>query len=297
MRLQSNTTTMKTYPNCKINLGLHVMRKRDDGYHDLETIFVPVSLHDELDISPANTFSFIQDGIAIDGNPDSNLVVRAYHLLQQHSGSRLSNVKIRLTKKIPTGAGLGGGSSDAAFTLVMLNKIFNLGIQTKTLQSLAAKLGADCAFFIENIAAFATGIGDQLSPLPLNPLLNYKLLLVKPDEFVSTAEAYRDITPRSQRTHSEPIDLRKALDNDIHLWKNTIVNDFENSVFPKHPRLKKIKSELYDAGALYAAMSGSGATIYGIFQNNNDINNLKNLFNNDNNFVAICDTDITNIKK
>ena len=288
---------MKTYPNCKINLGLHVMRKRDDGYHDLETIFVPVSLHDELDISPANTFSFIQDGIAIDGNPDSNLVVRAYHLLQQHSGSRLSNVKIRLTKKIPTGAGLGGGSSDAAFTLVMLNKIFNLGIQTKTLQSLAAKLGADCAFFIENIAAFATGIGDQLSPLPLNPLLNYKLLLVKPDEFVSTAEAYRDITPRSQRTHSEPIDLRKALDNDIHLWKNTIVNDFENSVFPKHPRLKKIKSELYDAGALYAAMSGSGATIYGIFQNNNDINNLKNLFNNDNNFVAICDTDITNIKK
>ena len=256
---------MKTYPNCKINLGLHVMRKRDDGYHDLETIFVPVSLHDELDISPANTFSFIQDGIAIDGNPDSNLVVRAYHLLQQHSGSRLGNVEIRLTKKIPTGAGLGGGSSDAAFTLVMLNKIFNLGIQTKTLQSLAAKLGADCAFFIENIAAFATGIGDQLSPLPLNPLLNYKLLLVKPDEFVSTAEAYRDITPRSQRTHSEPIDLRK--------------------------------SELYDAGALYAAMSGSGATIYGIFPNNSDIDNLKNLFNNDNNFVAICDTDITNIKK
>jgi 4-diphosphocytidyl-2-C-methyl-D-erythritol kinase len=271
------------------------MRKRDDGYHDLETIFVPVSLHDELDISPANTFSFIQDGIAIDGNPDSNLVVRAYHLLQQHSGSRLGNVEIRLTKKIPTGAGLGGGSSDAAFTLVMLNKIFNLGIQTKTLQSLAAKLGADCAFFIENIAAFATGIGDQLSPLPLNPLLKYKLLLVKPDEFVSTAEAYRDITPRSQRTHSEPIDLRKALDNDINLWKNTIVNDFENSVFPKHPRLKKIKSELYDAGALYAAMSGSGATIYGIFQNNNDIDNLKNLFNNDNNFVAICDTNITNI--
>lgn len=295
MRLQSNTTTMKTYPNCKINLGLHVMRKRDDGYHDLETIFVPVSLHDELDISPANTFSFIQDGIAIDGNPDSNLVVRAYHLLQQHSGSRLGNVEIRLTKKIPTGAGLGGGSSDAAFTLVMLNKIFNLGIQTKTLQSLAAKLGADCAFFIENIAAFATGIGDQLSPLPLNPLLKYKLLLVKPDEFVSTAEAYRDITPRSQRTHSEPIDLRKALDNDINLWENTIVNDFENSVFPKHPRLKKIKSELYDAGALYAAMSGSGATIYGIFQNNNDIENLKNLFNNDNNFVAICDTNITNI--
>ncbi len=288
---------MKTYPNCKINLGLHVMRKRDDSYHDLETIFVPVSLHDELDISPANTFSFIQDGIAIDGNPDSNLVVRAYHLLQQHSGSRLGNVKIRLTKKIPTGAGLGGGSSDAAFTLVMLNKIFNLGIQTKTLQSLAAKLGADCAFFIENIAAFATGIGDQLSPLPLNPLLNYKLLLVKPDEFVSTAEAYRDITPRSQRTHSEPIDLRKALDNDIHLWKNTIVNDFENSVFPKHPRLKKIKSELYDAGALYAAMSGSGATIYGIFPNNSDIDNLKNLFNDGTNFVAICDTNITNIIK
>jgi 4-diphosphocytidyl-2-C-methyl-D-erythritol kinase len=273
------------------------MRKRDDSYHDLETIFVPVSLHDELDISPANTFSFIQDGIAIDGNPDSNLVVRAYHLLQQHSGSRLGNVKIRLTKKIPTGAGLGGGSSDAAFTLVMLNKIFNLGIQTKTLQSLAAKLGADCAFFIENIAAFATGIGDQLSPLPLNPLLNYKLLLVKPDEFVSTAEAYRDITPRSQRTHSEPIDLRKALDNDIHLWKNTIVNDFENSVFPKHPRLKKIKSELYDAGALYAAMSGSGATIYGIFPNNSDIDNLKNLFNDGTNFVAICDTNITNIIK
>ncbi|MCR5193372.1 MAG: 4-(cytidine 5'-diphospho)-2-C-methyl-D-erythritol kinase [Bacteroidales bacterium] len=284
---------MKTYPNCKINLGLHVMRKRDDGYHDLETIFVPVSLHDELEISPANTFAFLQDGISIDGDPDTNLVVRAYRLMQQHIGPRLGNVEIHLTKKIPTGAGLGGGSSDAAFTLAMLNKIFNLNIGTKTLQTLASKLGADCAFFIENRTAFATGIGDQLSPLPYNPLDKYKLLLIKPDEFVSTAEAYRNIIPRAQRTHSEPIDLRDAIGNDIQQWKNTIVNDFESSVFAEHPRLNTIKKELYDAGALYAAMSGSGATIYGIFPSDSDTDKLKEQFNDGVNFVALCDTNIT----
>ena len=262
---------MKAFPNCKINLGLHVVQRRSDGYHDLETVFVPVPLCDELEINPSESFSFSQTGIAIDCNPEDNIVVRAYRLLQRECGIRLPEVKISLRKKIPFGAGLGGGSSDAAFTLKMVDELYSLGIGSERLCTLAAKLGADCPFFIDNRPAFATGIGDCLTPLDFNPLAGHKLLLVKPDEAVSTAEAYGGITPRERRNDIEPCNLAEAVARPVEEWARLIVNDFEATVFAKHPRLAAIKQTLYDAGALYAAMSGSGSTIYGIFEAGNDI--------------------------
>lgn len=262
---------MKAFPNCKINLGLHVVRRRSDGYHDLETVFVPVPLCDELEINPSESFSFSQTGIAIDCNPEDNIVVRAYRLLQRECGIRLPEVEISLRKKIPFGAGLGGGSSDAAFTLKMVDELYSLGIGSERLCTLAAKLGADCPFFIDNRPAFATGIGDCLTPLDFNPLAGHKLLLVKPDEAVSTAEAYGGITPRERRNDIEPCNLAEAVARPVEEWARLIVNDFEATVFAKHPRLAAIKQTLYDAGALYAAMSGSGSTIYGIFEAGNDI--------------------------
>ncbi len=256
---------MISHPNCKINLGLHVMRRRSDGYHDLETVFVPVPLCDTLDISPAESFSFTQDGIALDGDTESNLVVKSYRLMQKEFGKRIPVCDIRLTKNIPTGAGLGGGSSDAAFTIKMLNTLSGLGLPTTTMEALAARLGADCAFFINNQTAFATGIGDHLTPLGFNPLSGYRLLMVKPDEAVSTAEAYGGITPREQRSDIQPCDLINAVKRPAKEWNQLVVNDFEETVFVKHPQLAAIKQALYASGALYAAMSGSGSTIYGIF--------------------------------
>ncbi|MBP5547996.1 MAG: 4-(cytidine 5'-diphospho)-2-C-methyl-D-erythritol kinase [Bacteroidales bacterium] len=263
---------MLTRPNCKINLGLHVMRRREDGYHDLETVFLPVPLCDELEINPAENFSFSQTGIAIGCNAEDNIVVKAFRLLKHECASRLPDVEIHLHKHIPFGAGLGGGSSDAAFTLRMLNEIYDLGFNANQLCSLAAKLGADCAFFIDNEPAYATGIGDKLTPLGFNPLKGYKLLMVKPDEAVSTAEAYGGILPRERRSDLLPCDLTKAVKRPITEWKSLIINDFEETVFRKHPRLEEIKEILYANNALYAAMSGSGATIYGIFDNNQDTN-------------------------
>lgn len=253
-------------PNCKINIGLHVVRRRSDGYHDLETVFVPVPLCDELEINSSENFSFSQTGIAIDCNPEDNIVVKAYRLLQRECGNRLPDVEIRLRKNIPFGAGLGGGSSDAAFTLKMVDELYSLGLGSERLCAIAAKLGADCTFFIDNQPAFATGIGDCLTPMDFNPLSGHKLLLVKPDEAVSTAEAYGGITPRERRSDIAPCDLAEAVRKPVSEWRGVIINDFETTVFAKHPRLAAIKQTLYDAGALYAAMSGSGSTIYGIFE-------------------------------
>ena len=256
---------MLEYPNCKINLGLHVVRRRDDGYHDLESLFIPVPLCDELEINPSTRFSFMQSGINVGCYPEDNIVVKAFNLMRKECGTRLPDVEIHLHKKIPFGAGLGGGSSDAAFTLRMLNNLFDLGMDNQRLRILAAKLGADCAFFIDNLPTLAKGIGDQLTTLDFNPLKGYTLLMVKPDESVSTAEAYRGITPREQRSIQTTCDLSKAVTRPIGEWKELIVNDFEETVFTHHPRLAAIKEELYAEGALYASMSGSGSTIYGIF--------------------------------
>lgn len=267
-------------PNCKINIGLHIVRRRNDGYHDLETVFVPVPLRDELTIEPAGHFNFSQTGIIINCNPESNIIVKALRLMQHECDNRLPDVDIHLHKSIPFGAGLGGGSSDAAFTLRMLNDLFDLGLSNDRLRSMAAKLGADCAFFIDNQPAFATGIGDKLTPLGFNPLKGYKLLMVKPDETVSTAEAYGGIMPREHRNDIKPCNLTETVKRPIPEWKEYIVNDFEETVFAKHPRLSEIKNTLYANGALYAAMSGSGATVYGIFENNFNVNiNFDNNYN------------------
>ena len=257
---------MIRYPNCKINIGLNVVRRRDDGYHDLETIFVPVPLCDELEINPATSFSFTQTGINVGCSPNDNIVVKAFNLMRKECGTRLPDVEISLHKKIPFGAGLGGGSSDAAFTLRMLNELFDLQIPHDRLRQMAARLGADCAFFVDNHPAYATGIGDQLTPLGFNPLQGYTLLITKPDESVSTAEAYRGIIPRNRRCDVAAVDLREAARKPIAEWKNLIVNDFEQTVFAAHPRLAAIKADFYSHGALYAAMSGSGSTIYAVFQ-------------------------------
>lgn len=259
---------MKLYPCCKINMGLNIIRRRNDGYHDLETVFVPVPWCDELEITASDTFSFSQSGIEIEGDVENNMVVKAYRLVQQQAPHAVGNVEIRLTKNIPFGAGLGGGSSDAAFTILMLNNLFQLGFTHDFMRSLASSIGADCAFFIDCQPAYATGIGDILRPLGFNPLQGYKLILIKPNVAVSTAEAYRGITPRQQ--DSSPFQegllpelLRKPIEN----WRDTVTNDFEESVFINHQHLAMLKKMMYEAGALYAAMSGSGSTIYGVFSN------------------------------
>ena len=256
---------MISYPNCKINLGLHVVGKRPDGYHDLETLFVPVhDLCDELEILPTTHYplpTISQDGIALDNDPDDNLCMRAWRLL--HDEFAIPPVSIRLKKGIPFGAGLGGGSADAAFTLKMLNEMFSLHLSDSDLEHRAARLGADCAFFIRNQAAYATGIGDRLEPIALD-LSPYRIVIEIPaGEHVSTKEAYAGLSPFT--FHLSRPDLREAVKKPIGEWKELIVNDFEASVFPSHPAIAALKDDLYRRGALYASMTGSGAAVFGIF--------------------------------
>lgn len=262
---------MLEYPNCKINIGLNVVRRRDDGYHDLESVFVPVPLCDELEINPSTRFSFMQSGINVGCYPEDNIVVKAFNLMRKECGTRLPDVEIHLHKRIPFGAGLGGGSSDAAFTLRMLNEIFALGLTNSHLCELAAKLGADCPFFIDNQPAYITGIGDHIEPLGYNPLEGYTLLMVKPDVAVSTAEAYRGVTPRNCRNDIADISLPNILRLSPDQWQDSVVNDFETSVLRNHPLLAELKENIYAAGALYAAMSGSGSTVFGIFHQDANI--------------------------
>ncbi len=266
---------MTTYPNCKINLGLHVVGRRADGYHDLETLFIPVpDLCDELEITElpvADASSggaalaprMSQSGIALDNAPEDNLCIRAWRLL--HDEFAIPPVHIRLEKHIPFGAGLGGGSSDAAFTLRMLNEMFALGLGTADLERRAARLGADCAFFVQNRPAYATGIGDQLEPIEWKVESGkWKVVIEIPDgEHVSTKEAYAGID-RSRFGIPRP-DLRQAIRRPIGEWRTLIVNDFEASVFPAHPAIAALKNDFYRRGALYASMTGSGAAVFGIF--------------------------------
>ncbi len=245
--------------NCKINLGLYITGKRPDGFHNLETIFLPIPLYDELEIEVSETFGFRSEGIPIDGETENNLCVKAYRLLR-NDFPQIGNVRMRLLKRIPYGAGLGGGSSDAAETLKMLNEIFQLQLSVPELQAYASRLGSDCAVFIENRPVFATGRGDILEALPRMDFSAWELLLLKPDEAVSTAEAYRDILARPA-----PCDLRQAVRQPIFTWEQHIHNQFEQSVFPKHPRIQACKEWLYEKGAVYASMSGSGSCVYGFF--------------------------------
>jgi len=252
---------MQFYPNAKINIGLHILNKRPDGYHNLETVFYPIGLCDVLDVEPSDTctdYSFSSAGIALDGDPEENLIVKAYRLLKMHYN--IPAIDITLIKQIPFGAGLGGGSADAAFMLKALNTIFELKISNKKLENLAVQLGADCPVFIRNQPVFATGIGNIFKPISLL-LKGYYLLLVKPEIAVSTAEAYALVEPRKPQ-----FQLNQLISQPIETWKDTIVNDFEVSVFAKYPSIESIKSKLYEMGATYAAMSGSGSTVFGIFK-------------------------------
>lgn len=252
---------MLLYPNAKINLGLNVVERRPDGYHNIETVFYPIGLSDMLEVEPSETcsdYSFSSSGIAIDGDPEDNLIVKAYHLLR--SGYQFPAIDITLIKQIPFGAGLGGGSSDAAFMLKALNELFELKITPSRLEKLAAKLGADCPVFIKNKAVFATGIGNVFMPIKLS-LKGKFLVLVKPDIHVSTPEAYSLVVPEKPG-----VSLVDLIQRPITEWKDTIKNDFEKSVFAKYPEIETIKNGLYDMGAIYASMSGSGSSVYGIFE-------------------------------
>ena len=252
---------MITFPNAKINLGLNIVERRHDGYHNIETVFYPVPLTDVLEIVPADggAASLTCYGKAVDCPVEKNLVMRAYRLLQERYG--LPPVAMHLYKHIPDGAGLGGGSSDAAHALVMLNKMFDLGIDDAALAGMAATLGADCAFFVYNRPMMATGIGDVLSPVDVD-LKGMTLLLVKPPMGVDTRTAYSRVTP-----HAPVTALASTIAMPVGSWDGLLVNDFEPSVFAALPRLWLIKAGLLDAGAQYAAMSGSGSTIYGLFDN------------------------------
>jgi len=264
---------MKTTPNCKINLGLRVLRRRADGYHDLASMFLPVPLYDELTIEACDATEedclFTSDGIVIDCAAKDNICVKAYRLMKADF-PQLPSVRIHLHKHIPFGAGLGGGSSDAAFTLKMLNEMAGLGLTATRLKAYAARLGADCAFFIDNVPAYAIGIGDRLTPLGFNPLEGYRLVLAKPDEAVSTREAYAGLQLSSMGDESaydkvESSPLCRALLQPMHTWRHTVVNDFETTVFPLHPAIARLKQLFYDHGAAYSAMSGSGATVFALF--------------------------------
>lgn len=253
---------MITFPNAKINLGLNIVEKRPDGYHNLETIFYPIPLQDALEITPweggERKYKLAQSGIQIAGDDEHNLVVKAYKLLD--SLYNLPPIEINLLKHIPSGAGLGGGSADAAFMLCMLNQHFQLNIPNEQLEVYAAQLGADCAFFVENKPTFAEGIGNIFSPIELS-LKGYKLLLVKPDIFVSTRDAFAQIKPKRPS-----ISLKEVAKMPIEAWKTYMVNDFEESVFPQFPAIADIKAKLYDMGAIYASMSGSGSSVFALFK-------------------------------
>lgn len=252
---------MLLLPNCKINLGLNVVARRADGYHDLETVFYPIPLRDNLEFNvlpdDGTPTSLTVHGRAIEGPIEDNLVVKVFRSLQQEF--HLPELEIFLYKNIPTGAGLGGGSSDAAFMIKGLNEAFDLGLTDDEMERRVARFGADCAFFVRNKPVFAQGIGDQMAPIPLS-LRGKWVVLVKPAISVSTREAYAGVTPQRPRHN-----LREAIMAPIELWRHTVVNDFEPSVFAAHPELQAVKQTLYDMGALYAAMSGSGSTIFGLF--------------------------------
>ena len=266
---------MITFPNAKINLGLDIVEKRPDGYHNLETVFYPIPLCDILEITPATEpdapeYTFTMYNAVFEGSNDDNLVIKAYKALA--ADHKLPKVDISLYKHIPTGAGLGGGSADAAFALRMLNDIASLGLTSQQLCSYASRIGADCAFFIDNTPAYATGIGDILTPTPCT-ISGYHLVLVKPDIHVSTKDAYALVTP--QKPLQALTDIAQL---PIQEWKDAMKNDFEKSIFAKYPAMAKVKEQLYEMGAVYASMSGSGSSFFGIFKEEQDIEKIKELF-------------------
>lgn len=247
---------MVVFPNAKINLGLQILSKRQDGYHEIATCFYPVPLCDILEIVPAETFRFTSTGLDIPGENTSNLCIRAYELLREKSD--LPPVHIHLHKVIPMGAGLGGGSSDGAFTLRVLNDMFPGAADQQTLEALAAKLGSDCPFFLQSAPMLASGTGTDLHPAGLS-LSGTHIAVIHPGIHVSTAEAYAGVTPRIPTVSLPDILADKSR------WRKELINDFEASVTSRHPEIKELINMLYEKGAWYAAMSGSGSAVYGLF--------------------------------
>ena len=258
---------MIIFPNAKINIGLNIIARRADGYHNLETIFYPVKINDALEIIEADDLSFESSGLEIPGAPESNLCLAAYNLLKKDFN--LPPVKIHLHKHIPIGAGLGGGSADAAFFIRLADQKFELALTDEQMMDYARQLGADCAFFILNKPVFAFEKGDEFEPVRLD-LSAYEIVVLMPPVHVSTAEAYSGVKPKQVNTS-----LLELVTLPVNQWKNHIKNDFEESVFRNHPVIRGIKAGLYEAGALYASMSGSGSSVFGIFETKPDLTELE----------------------
>ncbi|WP_341836267.1 4-(cytidine 5'-diphospho)-2-C-methyl-D-erythritol kinase [Chitinophaga pollutisoli] len=250
---------MIVFPNCKINLGLHILRKREDGFHELETVFYPLPVRDGLEMISAPAMDFTQSGMEIPGDPARNLCMQAYQLLKTDFPD-LPAVRMHLHKVIPTGAGLGGGSADGAFALLLLNTKYNLGLDEARLEAYAARLGSDCPYFIRNRASLGSGRGEILEPLALD-LSGYGFLLVHPGIHVNTGWAFGQLRPGVPDVGLDEIDWA-----DVASWKGRLTNDFERPVFTKYSEVAAIKERMYGAGALYASMSGSGSAVYGIFE-------------------------------
>ncbi|WP_375577941.1 4-(cytidine 5'-diphospho)-2-C-methyl-D-erythritol kinase [Marivirga tractuosa] len=258
---------MLKFPNAKINLGLNITAKRADGYHDIESCFYPIPLKDALEIIPSKKLSFETTGLKISGNSKDNLVLKAYELLK--TDFELPPIEIILHKNIPMGAGMGGGSADGAFMLTLLNEYFKLKISTEKLESYALKLGSDCPFFIENKPKLVSGRGEVFENTKLD-LSGYYLALVYPDIHISTAEAYSGVKPKKPE-----ISVKAIIENLlVEEWKGKLKNDFEKGVFEKYPQLSKIKNNFYNEGAVYASMTGSGSTMFGIFNDAIDIGKI-----------------------
>lgn len=272
---------MITYPNAKINLGLNVTERRSDGYHNLETVFYPIPLCDVLrveaetdriaphaaDVFPegcpvctheADDYTLHTGGINIDCPPEKNLIIKVLRNIRQDFS--IPRIHIYMYKRVPSGAGLGGGSSDAAFMMKLLNEQFMLGLTEDEMETRITPLGADCAFFVRNRPTLATGIGNIFTPVSLS-LTGWHLVLVKPDVFVSTKEAYAQIRP-----HRPDTSVAELVARPVETWRDTLVNDFEKGIFALHPEIAAVKQRLYDLGAVYAAMSGSGSSVFGLFQ-------------------------------
>ncbi len=263
---------MITFPNAKINIGLNIIEKRPDNFHNIESVFYPIQLTDAVEVienkeKNAATVEFTSSGISVPGNSNDNLCCKAYYLI--HADYPLPPVKIHLHKHIPIGAGLGGGSADAAFFIKLIKDLFDLNISWGEMHHYARLLGSDCSFFISNKPSFAEGKGDEYEPIQLN-LSGYHIVLVYPNIAVNTARAYAGCIP-SQPSRSLEDDIQNL---PIEQWKDLVKNDFEKSVFTMHPELKAIKEKLYNMGASYASMSGSGSTIYGIFKNQTDLKHI-----------------------
>lgn len=258
---------MLNFPNAKINIGLNIVNRRDDGYHNLETVFYPVNIKDALEIVVADELSFESSGLDIPGRVEDNLCIKGYHLLKKDFD--VPPVKIHLHKHIPIGAGLGGGSADAAFFIRLVDQNFNLGMTDEQMMGHARRLGADCAFFIKNRPVFAFEKGDEFEPIRLD-LSKYKIVLVMPPVHISTAEAYRGVTPAPVKESLMDLIYEPVAD-----WKKFIKNDFETSLFKNHPEIRGVKAALYEAGAVYASMSGSGASVFGIFETTPDLSALE----------------------